>query len=83
MQDFPGSAVLQGIDKAGNACPSLHVATAAFSAVWLHRILCQMGEGRIAKGVNMAWGIAIILSTITTRQHVFLDLVAGVALPAE
>ncbi len=79
-QGFPGSAILQGIDKAGNACPSLHVATAAFSAVWMHRILAQMGVGPLGRSLNVVWAVAIVLSTITTRQHVFLDLLAGTGL---
>jgi len=79
-QDFPGSAVLQGIDAAGNACPSLHVATAAFSAVWLHRQLGQLGAPAVVRLLNALWGIAIVLSTMSTRQHVFLDAAAGTAL---
>ena len=31
----PGFGILQGLDAAGNACPSLHVAAALFSAIWL------------------------------------------------
>lgn len=79
-QGFPGSALLQGIDKAGNACPSLHVATAVFSAVWLHRILGQMGARAAVAWANALWAVAIVLSTLLTRQHVFLDALAGVAL---
>ncbi len=79
-QDFPGSAVLQGIDAAGNACPSLHVATAAFSAVWLHRQLGQLGAPAAVRLLSLLWGVAIVLSTMTTRQHVFLDAAAGSAL---
>jgi len=79
-QGFPGSDLLQGIDKAGNACPSLHVATAVFSAVWMHRILGQLVAPRWSKGVNLIWAAAIVLSTLSTRQHVFLDVLAGTAL---
>ena len=30
---YPGFALVHGVDAAGNACPSLHVATAAFTAM--------------------------------------------------
>ncbi|MGH7484895.1 MAG: phosphatase PAP2 family protein, partial [bacterium] len=47
-----GFDVLLGLDAAGNACPSLHVATALFSGVWLDTLLGEMGAGRVARGVN-------------------------------
>lgn len=79
-QDFPGADLLQGIDAAGNACPSLHVATAAFSAMWLDRQLRELAAPAPVRWVSILWGIAIVLSTLLTRQHVFLDVVAGTAL---
>ena len=79
-QDFPGSAVLQGIDAAGNACPSLHVATAVFSAVWLDRQLRAFAAPASVRAANGLWGAGIVLSTMLTRQHVFLDAAAGTAL---
>src|SRR3990167_9190726 len=39
---YPGLAVVKGVDAAGNACPSLHVASAVFSLCWMHRILAQL-----------------------------------------
>lgn len=77
---YPGFDFLKKIDTAGNACPSLHVAAAAFSGVWLHRQLGEMGAGRWVLLVNATWGAAILYSTLATKQHVFLDLVAGLAL---
>lgn len=79
-QGFPGAALLQGIDKAGNACPSLHVATAVFSAVWLHRILGELRASAAVAWASAIWATAIVLSTLLTRQHVFLDALAGIAL---
>ena len=35
----PAFAFLQSVDASGNACPSLHVAFAVFTAVWLRRLL--------------------------------------------
>ncbi|MDM0043144.1 phosphatase PAP2 family protein [Variovorax dokdonensis] len=74
---FPGFAMLQGIDAAGNACPSMHVAIALFTCVWLEHILRQAGAPRWLRLINLAWFLAIAYSTMATRQHVFLDALAG------
>lgn len=79
---YPGFAFLKTIDTAGNACPSLHVASAVFSGAWLHRQLREMGAGRRVLMLNFLWGAAIVYSTLGTKQHVFLDLVAGLVLGA-
>jgi membrane-associated phospholipid phosphatase len=75
-----GFALLHGIDATGNACPSLHVATAAFSAAWLDRLLRELGFGREWRAVNLAWVAAIVWSTVAVRQHVVLDAVGGLLL---
>jgi hypothetical protein len=36
---YPQMLFLKNMDAAGNACPSLHVATAVFSGIWLHHLL--------------------------------------------
>lgn len=77
---YPSIGFLKTVDAAGNACPSLHVAFAAFSAVWLHRILREMrarGGWRIASAL---WCVGIVYSTLATKQHVFWDVLAGLAL---
>jgi membrane-associated phospholipid phosphatase len=48
--------------------------------VWFARLLRQMGAGRVARGLNWLWCLAIGYSTIATRQHVSLDAAAGAAL---
>jgi membrane-associated phospholipid phosphatase len=75
-----GFGTLQGLDAAGNACPSLHVATALFSAVWLAILLREMGAGWIARGVSWGWGLGIAYSAMATKQHVALDVLAGAVL---
>ncbi|MDE2585214.1 MAG: phosphatase PAP2 family protein, partial [Betaproteobacteria bacterium] len=77
---FPGSEILQGVDAAGNACPSLHVATAVFSGVWLHRLLGQIEGPRTLQLVNLGWCCAIVYSTLAIKQHVALDMLAGTVL---
>ena len=77
-----GFSLLHGIDAAANACPSLHVATAAFSFFWLDQVLREMKAGVTGRAVNGLWFVAIAYSTMATRQHVFIDVVAGLAFGA-
>lgn len=75
--DYPGFALLKGLDTNGNACPSLHVATAVFSGLWLHRHLRDMGAGAALHLGNTLWCAGIVYSTLATKQHVALDVFAG------
>ncbi len=77
-----GFALIQGLDAAGNACPSLHVATAAFTAVWVHRLLRVAAVPGWLQGLNLVWLAAIVYSTLAIRQHVVIDVVAGLLLAA-
>lgn len=76
---LPGFGLLAGIDGAGNACPSLHVATAVFTAAWIDRLLRLMKAPWAWRLVNLAWLVGIAWSTMATRQHVALDVLAGTA----
>ncbi len=76
----PSLAFLQSVDASGNACPSLHVAFAVFTAVWLERLLQQMGAGRLGHMLNGLWVLGILYSTVAIRQHVVLDVLAGAGL---
>lgn len=77
---YPGMAFLKKIDAAGNACPSLHVATAVFSSLWLFWRLRHLGLGWMLQLLNIAWCVGIAYSTLATKQHVTLDVFAGTAL---
>jgi len=77
---YPGMDYLKSMDAAGNACPSLHVATATFSAIWLNFILSRFGVPRWLQYVNWVWCAGIVYSTIAIRQHVVVDVVAGLVL---
>lgn len=77
MAGLPGFALLAGIDGAGNACPSLHVATAMFTATWVERLLRTVGAPGALRAINLLWLLAIVWSTVAVRQHVVLDVVAG------
>lgn len=74
---YPGVTFLKNMDASGNAFPSLHVATAVFSGVWLHHLLRRFGGPFWILMLNAVWGIGIIYSTIATRQHVAIDVYAG------
>lgn len=76
----PSLAVLKGVDLSANACPSLHVAFAVFTALWLDRILREMRSPRGLLIFNWLWCAGIMWSTLATRQHVMLDVLAGTLL---
>ena len=88
IAEHAGFELLRGVDAAGNACPSLHVATAAFSALWLDRLLRDLAMPRWLRGASALWFALIVWSTLAVKQHVWWDVAAGlllalaVALPA-
>lgn len=77
---YPGVAFLKGVDAAGNACPSLHVAAAVYSSVWLYWLMWDVRMGWRAQSIQMLWAVAILYSTMATKQHVSLDVLAGTVL---
>jgi len=79
---FPAFGFLREIDKAGNACPSLHVTFAIFTGVTADRLFRQLGAGWGMRTLNGLWCFGIVYSTLATKQHVAVDLFAGVALGA-
>ena len=77
---YPGVDFLKKMDASGNAFPSLHVATAIFSGVWLHHLLRRFEVPGWVLLVNWIWCIGIIYSTLATRQHVAVDVAGGLVL---
>jgi membrane-associated phospholipid phosphatase len=76
----PGFATLKRVDATQNACPSLHVAFAVFSGVWLDRVLRKLPVGAFVRVLSAVWCVGIVYSTIATRQHVAVDVAAGALL---
>lgn len=76
----PSLEFLKRVDVSGNACPSLHVAFCVFAAAVLHVQLTAMRARRWLLAFNVLWALVILYSTMATRQHVALDVIAGVAL---
>jgi membrane-associated phospholipid phosphatase len=77
-----GTGFLKTLDRGGNACPSLHAAFAVFTALCLRRLLRMLGAPRMLLAANWLWCGAILYSTLATKQHVTVDLVAGSILGA-
>lgn len=77
---YPTMTFLKNLDLAGNACPSLHVAFAVFTAIWLERLLREMDTGRVLRALNWLWCAGILYSTVATLQHVVLDVLGGAVL---
>ncbi len=76
----PGFALLEGVDAAGNASPSMHVASAVFTAIRLHAVLREVGAPMALRVANGVWALLIAWSTMAVRQHVALDVAGGAAL---
>ena len=77
---YPDMDFLKNIDAAGNACPSLHVATAFFSGIWFHHLMRRFGGPAWILMINWIWCMAIVYSTVAVRQHVAVDAIAGLLL---
>lgn len=77
---YPSMAFLKSVDGSGNACPSLHVAFAAFTAAGFQRLLREIQAGSLLLLLNLLWSFGIAYSTMATRQHVALDVLAGTLL---
>ncbi|VWX58980.1 PAP2 superfamily protein [Burkholderiales bacterium 8X] len=78
--DFPGFALMRGVDAAGNACPSMHVAVAIFTAVRIDWVLRRARTPGVLRALNWIWFVAIAYSTLAIKQHVTLDALAGAVL---
>ncbi|MDH5538122.1 MAG: phosphatase PAP2 family protein [Rhizobacter sp.] len=76
----PSVSFLKSIDLSANACPSMHVAFAVFTALWLQRMLCEMRAPWPLRAFSGLWCLGIVYSTLATRQHVALDVLGGVVL---
>ncbi len=75
-----GLSILRKVDMSGNACPSLHVATAAFTAVCMHKLLRDMHCPPWLQVSNWVWCALIVYSTMGIKQHVMWDVAAGLVL---
>jgi membrane-associated phospholipid phosphatase len=77
---FPGFDVLHRVDEASNACPSMHVAVAIFTAVRVDAALRSLRVPLPVRMLNATWFMVIAYSTLAIKQHVVLDVAAGALL---
>jgi membrane-associated phospholipid phosphatase len=77
---FPGVALLHRIDRTSNACPSMHVAVAVFTAIRVWEVLQQMRTPVWLHAINIVWVLLIVYSTLAVKQHVLWDVLAGTLL---
>lgn len=80
LAQHPGFALLAGVDAAGNACPSMHVAAALYTAIWVDWLLRDMAVPVAARALNLAWMLLIVYSTLAIKQHVVFDVIGGALL---
>ena len=73
-------SMLQRVDAAGNACPSMHVAVAVFTAIRLDAVLREVRSPAMLRLINIVFSGLICYSTLAVKQHVVLDLIAGAGL---
>lgn len=77
---YPALEFLKMADGGANALPSLHAAFAIYTAAFLSKQLRSFNAPQALRVINVVWALLIVYSTMATRQHVFLDALAGVAL---
>jgi membrane-associated phospholipid phosphatase len=75
-----GLILLHRLDETGNACPSMHVATATFTLLRLDEVLRSTRAPLSLRLVNSAWFVVIAYSTLAIKQHMALDVAAGALL---
>jgi len=73
-------ALLHRVDAAGNACPSMHVAAAVFTAIRVQEVLRWARSPKPLRLLNVGFCALICYSTLAVKQHVVLDVVAGAVL---
>ena len=71
---------LSRLDNDLNAVPSLHAAYALFHGECCHSVFHNGKWHNLLRGFFWIWASAIAASTLVAKQHVAIDVVAGVAL---
>ncbi|MGL4768365.1 MAG: phosphatase PAP2 family protein [Formosimonas sp.] len=70
-------SMLRSMDTSGNSCPSLHVASAVFAAVWLYDLWHTIAAPRSLQVLSVLWCALIVYSTMALKQHVWWDVFGG------
>src|SRR5688500_9286062 len=69
-------ALLVRIDGPLNSFPSLHIALAVYAVAFVAHVLDGKARPAVV-GLLPIWATAIAFSTLATKQHYFVDVVAG------
>lgn len=77
---YPLLSAIKTADPGMNAFPSLHVGFAELACLVISQQLRAMAAGWPIRFANQAWCVAIVLSTLLTRQHVLVDVAGGALL---
>jgi hypothetical protein len=73
--------VVVHVDRAMNACPSLHAGWAVFVWLWGVRMRSRR-HGMAEVVVWTALSVGVLYSTLATKQHVMWDIIGGGVLGA-
>ncbi|MES2504722.1 MAG: phosphatase PAP2 family protein [Myxococcota bacterium] len=71
-----GFRLLHTIDTPRNCFPSLHVSIMVLIAIYLSR------ESRLGGVIAWLMALVVIISTLTTKQHYFVDILGGLCVAA-
>jgi membrane-associated phospholipid phosphatase len=77
VSDYPWISTLQQVDETSNACPSMHVAAAVFTAIRVDDVFRATHSPLYMRMLNWMWFAVIAYSTLAIRQHVVWDVVGG------
>jgi membrane-associated phospholipid phosphatase len=72
--------LLYSYDKNLNTFPSLHAGLAVYSAFFGFSLSRNCQELRWLVMAGTIWAVAILISTVATRQHYFVDIPPAIAL---
>ncbi|MEJ2110679.1 MAG: phosphatase PAP2 family protein [Acidobacteriota bacterium] len=64
-------------DNGINACPSFHAAFTVYHGILCHFTFNAGNRNRWVRRIIWVWALGILASALLTKQHVFMDLVAG------
>ena len=78
MQWMQGSKMLSHTDD--SLAIRNRLATAMFTAIWVDSLLRHLHMPTLLRVINGGWFAAIAYSTLATKQHVALDVLAGALL---
>ena len=72
--------LLISFDQPFHAIPSLHAAFAIYSALCGIMVSREAGTRKLWPVLLWSWAALILLATLTTKQHLVVDLLSGSAL---